>query len=62
MYLIKNFFLYAILLPSILVITPIVDFLVYTIFGIVEGWKIAFYETRDTYITILAEYRGRWGA
>ena len=62
MSLIKNFFLYVILLPSILIIAPIVDFLVYTIFGIVEGWKIAFYETRDTYITILAEYRDRWGA
>ena len=62
MYLIRNFFLYVILLPAILIITPIVDFLVYTIFGIVEGWKIAFYETRDTHRTILAEYRDRWGA
>ena len=61
MCLIKNFFLYAILLPSILVITPIVDFLVYTIIGIVGGWKEAFYETRDTYRTILAEYGDRWG-
>ena len=60
MYLIRNFFLYAILLPSILVITPIVDFLVYTIFGIIEGWKKAFYETSDTYRTILAEYKDRW--
>ena len=62
MSLIKNFFLYVILLPSILIIAPIVDFLVYMIFGIVEGWKIAFYETRDTYRTILAEYKDRWGA
>lgn len=61
MYLIKNFFLYVILLPSILVITPIVDFLVYTILGVVWGWKEAFYETRDTYRTILAEYKDRWG-
>ena len=33
--------------------------LVYMIFGIVEGWKIAFYETRDTYRTSLAEYKDR---
>ena len=61
MYLIRNIFLYVILLPAILIITPIVDFLVYTILGLVGSWYDAYLETRDTYRTILAEYRNRWG-
>lgn len=60
MYLIRNFFLYVILLPAILIITPIVDFLVYTILVLVGGWCDAYLETRDTYKTILAEYKDRW--
>ena len=60
MYLIRNFFLYVILLPAILIITPIVDFLVYTILGPVGGWCDAYLETRDTYRTIIAEYKDKW--
>lgn len=60
MCLIRNLFLYVILLPAILIITPIVDFLVYTILGLVGGWCDAYLETRDTYRTIIAEYKDRW--
>ena len=60
MYLIRKFFLYVIILPTILVITPIVDFLVYTILGLVGGWCDAYLETRDTYRTIIAEYKDKW--
>ena len=60
MYLIRKFFLYVIILPTILVITPIVDFLVYTILGLVGGRCDAYLETRDTYRTIIAEYKDKW--
>lgn len=61
MFLIKNFLLYVVFFPAIMVITPIIDLIVYIVLGIIGGVCEAFSETKDTYSTILAEYKDRWG-
>ena len=58
--LIKDIFLYGVILPLILVVSPIFDVIFYTIRGILVGLKDTFSSTAMLYSSMYLVYKDLW--